>query len=77
MQAVSEPTADTIRAMTVAAVMAAASVRVFSVQTAAANAWVATVFRVAEQHGVMYLLRRCDVRRWRMMFLLRRSDVFA
>ena len=49
MQADSEPTADIIRATTVAAVTAAVSVRVFSVQIVAVNAWVATAYRVAEQ----------------------------
>ena len=55
----------------------AAYVRDFYVWTAAVNVWAEIVFRVVKQHGVMHLLCRCDVRLWRVMFRLRRSDVFA
>ena len=53
------------------------SVRDFYVWTAAVNVWAEIVYHVVEQHGVIYLLRRCDIRLWRMMLRLRRSDVFA
>ena len=57
--------------------MLVVSVRGFYVLTAAVNVWAETVFLVAERHGVIYLLRRCDIRLWRVIFRLRRSDIFA
>ena len=53
------------------------SVRAYYVQTAVVNVWAETAYRVAEQHGVIYLLCRCDIRLWRVIFRLRRSDIFA
>ena len=55
----------------------AAYVRDFYVWTAAVSVWAETVYRVVEQHGVIYLLRRCDIRLRRVIFRLRLSDIFA
>ena len=57
--------------------MLVVSVRDFYVWTAAVNVWAEIVYRVVEQHGVIYLLRRCDIRLWRVIFRLRQSDIFA
>ena len=58
-------------------VMVAVSVRVYYVLTAAANVWEEIVFLVAKGHGVIYLISRCDIRLGRVIFCLRRSDIFA
>ena len=75
VQAVSEHLQDIIHQTQTA--MLVASVRGFYVLTAAVNVWAEIVYRVVEQHGVIYLLRRCDIRLRRVIFRLRRSDIFA
>ena len=60
VQAVSEHLQDIIHLTQTA--MLVVSVRDFYVWTAAVNVWAEIVYRVVEQHGVIYLLRRCDIR---------------